>query len=107
MILFHDFYSFDALYQTFLNISFYTYTVPRSTNLIDAGMYVCRYAYSIYLLRNTRITYENAGATDYPPYFLNLITNSNEFNFDSEDIKNMGKDMKTLIGRLSAVQLDD
>ena len=70
-------------------------------------MYVCRYAYSIYLLRNTRITYENAGTADYPPYFMNLITNSNEFNFDSEDIKNMGKDMKTLIGRLSAVQLDD
>ena len=71
-------------------------------------MYVCRYAYAIYLLRDTRFTYENAGIADFSPYFTDLITKSDEFNFDSEDIKTMGKEMNTLIGRLSAIiHLDD
>ena len=58
-------------------------------------------------MRNTRVTYENSGVEHDGPHFRELITGSDEFNFDSEDIKNLGKEMKTLIGRLSAMQLDD
>ena len=57
-------------------------------------------------MRNTRITYENTGVEDNNPYFRDLITESEEFNFDSNDIKNMGKEMKTLIGRLLAMHLN-
>lgn len=69
-------------------------------------MYVCRYARAIYHMRNTRITYENTGVEDNTPYFRDLITESEEFNFDSNDIKNMGKEMKTLTGRLLAMHLN-
>ena len=80
--------------------------MPQSSNLIDAGMYVCRYARAIYHMRNTRITYENSGVEGRGPYFRDLITDSDEFNFESNNIKNMGKEMKSLMGRLLAMLLN-
>ena len=66
-------------------------------------MYVCRYAYAIYLMRDQKVTYRIAEVVDTPPYLEGLITKSNEFNFGDEDIKRMGQEMKTLVRRLSAL----
>jgi hypothetical protein len=106
LVLFYFRFLITVLATFPINITFLFPSVPFSTVSINGGMYVCRYAYAIYLMRNRRLTYRTAGVEDPPPFFRHLITNSPEFNFGPEDIKNMGQEMKTLVGRLSNMYLD-
>jgi len=74
--------------------------VPYQDNSWDCGVFVCRYAYALYLMRNRRITYGAAGV-ETRPYFRNLITDSPEFNFDMSDIGRVRDELKQLITNLS------
>eukprot|EP00563_Minutocellus_polymorphus_P004411 CAMPEP_0181044106 /NCGR_PEP_ID=MMETSP1070-20121207/13080_1 /TAXON_ID=265543 /ORGANISM="Minutocellus polymorphus, Strain NH13" /LENGTH=1161 /DNA_ID=CAMNT_0023122511 /DNA_START=127 /DNA_END=3612 /DNA_ORIENTATION=+ len=74
--------------------------VPYQDNSWDCGVFVCRYAYALYLMRNKQITYEAAGLENRP-YFLDLITKSPEFNFNMVDIGRVRDELKELITNLS------
>ena len=80
-----------------------SFLVPYQDNSWDCGVFVCRYAYGLYLLRNHVITYGDLGNSKRP--FRELITNSEEFDFDSEDIVRLRGVLKILIGRLSTMYL--
>ena len=57
-------------------------------------------------MRNKQFTYETAGTDSEHPYFRDLITNSDEFNFDMDDIANLRVEMKQLIRNLSSAYLE-
>ena len=76
------------------------HAVPYQDNSWDCGVFVCRYAYALYLMRNRRITYGAAGV-ETRPYFRNLITDSPEFNFNMSDIGRVRDELKQLITNLS------
>ena len=80
--------------------------VPYQDNSWDCGVFVCRYAYALYLMRNKRITYKAAGVEDEPPYLRELITFSPEFDFDMEDIGRVREELKQLIQNLSSGYLE-
>ena len=83
------------------------HSVPYQDNSWDGGVFVCRYAYALYLMRNRRITYAAAGLEtshdllETRPYFRNLITDSPEFNFNLSDIGRVRDELKQLITNLS------
>ena len=81
-------------------------TVPYQDNSWDCGVFVCRYAYGLYLMRNKRITYRTAGVEDKPPYLCDLISKSPEFDFDMEDIARVREELKKLIQNLSSGYLE-
>lgn len=59
---------------------------------------MCRYGFAIYLLRGRNITY-----ADRNDKFRSLITESEEFDFDRNDIVRIRLNLTTLIDNLSAL----
>lgn len=70
--------------------------VPYQTNSCDCGVFVCRYAYGLYLLRNQTFTFE-----DQNDNFRKAITDNPAFQFDMDDIARIRGEMRTLIGKLT------
>jgi hypothetical protein len=69
--------------------------VPYQDNGWDCGVFVCRYAYAMYeVARRTSITLGD---------FHSVITGSEEFAFDMDDIARIREEFKTLIQNLSKV----
>ena len=65
------------------------------TNSYDCGVFVCRYAYSVMLLRQ-----QSFPVTDSENVY-STISNSAAFNFTSRDITKLRKNMKDLIQNLA------
>jgi Ulp1 protease family, C-terminal catalytic domain len=72
-----------------------SFAVPYQNNGSDCGVFVCRYAYSMYeLTRRAPITFA------FTPGHL---TASDEFSFNTGDIARIREEVKTLIRRLTKV----
>jgi Ulp1 family protease len=67
----------------YILISFFS-TVPYQDNGWDCGVFVCRYGFAMYQLRDKKFSYREVMEGKTP--FSALITNSTEFNFDMNDI---------------------
>jgi Ulp1 family protease len=80
-------------------------SVPYQDNSWDCGVFVCRYAYAVYLLRERSFSYREANAFGERgnSRFLELITDSPEFSFAMPDIARFRNELKTLIEMLSGV----
>lgn len=74
--------------------------VPKQNNTWDCGVFVCRYAYAIYHLRNRPFSY---GAVHERTPFSQLITGGTEFDFDMRDIVRFRGEFKKLVENLSQV----
>lgn len=66
----------------------------------DCGIYVCRCAYSLYVIRQLRFTWD---ASAQSPPFNTLIVNGPTFQFDVSDIIRIRDEIQTLIDRLSVL----
>jgi len=77
-------------------------TVPYQNNRYDCAVFVCRYAYSLYVMRNLRFTLEDYNES---PRFNTLIENGPAFQFDMPDIQRIREEMLTLIEKLSVTFL--
>ena len=84
------------------------YLVPYQTNGCDCGVFVCRYTYAMYKLRNADFTYASSGvvpgekkssAKSRSP-FREQITENEAFKFDMNDIAKLREHLATLIERL-------
>ena len=80
-------------------------SVPEQTNGCDCGVFVCRYAYAMYLMRNETFTYESAGMAPgdisrRKMAFRSQITESAAFDFDMSDIATIRDHVAELIKRL-------
>jgi hypothetical protein len=84
--------------------------VPLQNNSWDCGVFVCRYAYAIYELRDRDFTYGDAGmhceTTEVKTgsssrAFHELISDGAEFDFNMDDIARFREEFKTLIENLS------
>jgi hypothetical protein len=77
-------------------------------------VFVCRYAYAVYQLRQRNFTYEDAGLRSDDSKklkkkkgaFYHLITADDEFDFDMDDIVRFRDEFKVLIENLSKLFLD-
>jgi len=74
----------------------FTPKIPYQTNSCDCGVFVCRYAYGLYLLRNQTFTFE-----DQNDNFRKAITDNPAFQFDMDDIARIREEMRTLIVKLT------
>jgi hypothetical protein len=76
--------------------------VPYQSNGCDCGVFVCRYAYNLYLMRHKRFYW-----VDYTerPKFNTLITKGPAFQFDKCDMNRIRGEISTLINRLSKLYL--
>jgi hypothetical protein len=82
--------------------------VPKQLNSWDCGVFVCRYAYSMLLLRHNEFTFsgsDNARGKCCMTSFKNLIK-SDAFRFNLDDIARLRDEIRTLIERLSELYLD-
>jgi hypothetical protein len=85
------------------------FSVPYQDNGYDCGVFVCRYAYAIYQLRQRGFTYSDAGLycdseeEKKSAAFYHLITEGSEFDFDMDDISLFRDEFQTLIERLSEI----
>eukprot|EP00934_Nitzschia_sp_Nitz4_P002048 Nitzschia sp. Nitz4//scaffold80_size88189//71589//78338//NITZ4_005093-RA/size88189-processed-gene-0.64-mRNA-1//1//CDS//3329558648//2048//frame0 len=86
--------------------------VPYQDNTWDCGVFVCRYAYALYELRNRNFTFEDAGMycdrssrSTSRSAFYDLISDSAEFQFGMDDIARFRDEFKMLIERLSEVYM--
>eukprot|EP01082_Thalassiosira_pseudonana_P012513 g11502.t1 g11502 contig5:1019505-1021842(+) len=70
--------------------------IPYQENGCDCGVFVCRYAYGLYLMRRQLFTPE-----DINDNFKGMITNGSAFAFDMKDIARIRGEFATLIDRLS------
>ena len=72
--------------------------VPYQDNDCDSGVFVCRYAYNLYMMRHQKFTY-----CDYfeSPPFTSKITRGLVFQFDVSDIDRIREEIATLIDNLS------
>merc|ERR1712194_416627 len=70
--------------------------IPYQENGCDCGVFVCRYAYSLFLMRNDKFTW--GGGCER---FLTLITKGPAFQFDMSDIARIREEMGILIYNLS------
>eukprot|EP01082_Thalassiosira_pseudonana_P009089 g8088.t1.2.5e17418a g8088 g8088.t1 contig27:163628-167782(+) len=70
--------------------------IPYQENGCDCGVFVCRYAYGLYLMRRQLFTPE-----DINDNFKGMITNGSAFAFDMKDIARIRGEFTTLIDRLS------
>jgi hypothetical protein len=77
-------------------------TVPCKKNGYNCGIYVCRYAYGLYVMKHLLFTWRDY--TEDPP-FNTLITRSNAFKVSKSDIKRIRGEMSTLINNLSELYL--
>jgi hypothetical protein len=72
----------------------------------DCGVYVCRYVFAMYKLRNRSFSYEEVGYSrpEKPArLFRDLITESDEFDFDATDISRIRLNFRQLLERLSVL----
>ena len=76
--------------------------VPCQRNGYDCGVYVCRYAYGLYVMKHLLFTW--CDYTKDPP-FNTLITGSDAFKVSKSDIKRIRGEMSTLIDNLSELYL--
>ena len=74
--------------------------VPYQENGCDCGVFVCRYAYSLYMMRHLKFTW-----VDIEEHFKSMITRGQAFQFDMEDIARIRGEIGTLINKLSEVYL--
>ena len=74
--------------------------VPMQTNGCDCGVFICRYAYNLYMMRNLQFTKEHQN--EKPP-FSSLITSGSAFQFNMSDIARIRVEMVTLIDNLSQI----
>jgi hypothetical protein len=79
--------------------------VPYQDNSWDCGVFVCRYAYAVYLLRHLSFTYREVNAFEerHKSRWQKLITDGPAFSFAMPDIARLREEMKTLIEGLSRV----
>ena len=73
--------------------------VPYQDNSWDCGVFVCRYAFALFMLRHKEITigdYDNRS-----PPLRRVVTDQDEFQFDMRDIERMRDEMKALISNLA------
>lgn len=82
-------------FPRFLNCNYF-FTVPYQSNSWDCGVFICRYAYSMLLLRGKMFTVK-----DSKNLFNSVISSSAEFNFDMDDICRIRREITKLIMRLS------
>eukprot|EP00980_Cylindrotheca_fusiformis_P010725 scaffold2403_cov87-Cylindrotheca_fusiformis.AAC.3 len=75
-------------------------SVPKQNNTWDCGVFVCRYAYAVFHLRNRSFTY---GALGGRSPFSRLITGGSEFDFDMNDIVRFRDEFRKLVENLSKV----
>jgi hypothetical protein len=76
-------------------------TAPQQTNGCDCGVFVCRYAYAMLRLRHNTFSWTEANANDPKNSFPELITGSEEFNFDMADIADFRDEIAMLVKGLS------
>ena len=89
---------FSALLH-FAYFSLYT-LVPYQENVCDGGVFVCRYAYNLYMMRHLKFTW-----VDFIERFKSMITRGPAFQFDMEDIARIREEIGTLINKLSEIYL--
>ena len=73
-------------------------SVPYQDNGCDCGVFVCRYAYSLYTMRHQRFTRNDYNEEES---FSSLITRGPAFMFDMSDIDRIRGEISTLIDKLS------
>jgi asparagine synthase (glutamine-hydrolysing) len=86
-------------------LPFSSFSVPYQRNGWDCGVFICRYAYGLYLLRREPFSF---GQTDLrsskrKDRFRLLITENDAFKFNGDDIQRIRTEIKTLIENLSIV----
>jgi Ulp1 family protease len=65
-------------------------------NTVDCGVFVCRYAYNLYTMRNRTFP-----RSQLKKRFKDLITNAPAFKFDMEDIARIRDEFTSLVNALS------
>ena len=78
-----------------------TLAVPYQDNTWDCGVFVCRYAYALFMLRHNRIT--TSADSSLQEVLKAAITDRDEFQFDMDDIKRIRGEMMSLICRLATL----
>jgi hypothetical protein len=76
--------------------------VPYQDNGCDCGVFVCRYAYNLYMMRHLQYTWDDYNES---PQFSTLITNGPAFQFCMSDIDRIRREISTLISKLSELYL--
>ena len=82
-----------------VNLVAHILSVPYQDNCWDCGVFVCRYAYALFMLRHKVLTV--AGHTSPGDALRDAITERDEFQFDMDDIVRIRKEMKILIDNLA------
>ena len=77
----------------------FTPEAPRQDNGCDCGVFVCRYAYSLFQMRNECVFSQ----FDMVDECRDLFEDSGLFEFGMNDIARIREEMKALIGNLSKV----
>jgi Ulp1 family protease len=75
--------------------------VPTQDNGCDCGVFVCRYAYSLYIMRDQ--VFDLAGIKNN---FRKMITDGPAFNFNNKDIARMREDMRSLFKSLNKLYVE-
>ena len=75
--------------------------VPFQTNGCDCGVFMCRYAYSLYVMRHMVFT-----KADIEDECRSRIDNSPSYNFGMDDIARLRRDMIQVITKLSPIYLE-
>ena len=71
--------------------------MPQQNNTCDCGVYVCRYAYNMYLMRNRTFTKSDIDSS------FEFITKSAEFQFIDVDIYQIRLGLKKLVQTMSGL----
>jgi len=74
--------------------------VPYQANDCDGGVFVCRYAYNLFLMKHLKFTWN-----DMKKQLKTLITKSPAFRFGMSDVARMRDEMERLINNLSKIYL--
>jgi hypothetical protein len=77
--------------------------VPYQDNGCDCGIFVCRYAYNLYMMRHKRFTWDSYW--NERPSFASLITSGSAFQFDVSNIGRIRDEISILIDNLSKLYL--
>jgi len=76
--------------------------IPYQENGCDCGVFVCRYAYNLYMMRHLKFTWVDICEK---PVLKSLITKGPAFQFDMSDIARIREEIGTLIDNLSKLYL--
>ena len=83
--------------------AFFPFSVPTQKNGWDCGVFVCRYAFALYSMRDRDITFGDAKKDQYGIPLERAITESDAFQFDGSDIVRIRKELDFLINKLSEI----